>query len=256
MRKLVTMALGSPLLLPSQGPATPDSWLTWAQAAINRPRSYLTVRPQAVDWLPTIDLPLARDPVADVWAVSSLLFPDPGCWTENTGYRNEPNSGDITGRAADVGLFGPRDVGSGRFHAMVFDLSGWSTPRIQFLVEFSPEQEGDLKRLLSILATVGVGRKTADGFGAIRSWSWQDTNENPVWGPEGTVRRPVPASSLPPGVTEPRFVYSLNEARWQGVPVLCAGPPPETWHPVPWERPAPAQSASDSTDVVSATNTQ
>ncbi len=253
MRRQVTFFLASPILLPSQGPATPDSWLAWAQMALTRP-DFRAVRPQALDWVPRVDLPLSRDARADVWAVSSLIFPDPGVWVPNTGYRKDPNSGDIQGRAA--AFSSPVMVGSRRveslykqeeasntiFRAMIYDLSGWYTPRITFLVEYTPDQADRLERLLALLAAVGVGRKTADGYGAVRDWTWEGTDENPVWTPTGLPRRPIPASCVPDSLETARYVYALQEARWHGVPTLCAGPGPDTWHPTTW-RPEPLTSS-------------
>lgn len=249
MRRRVTFSLASPILLPDRGPATPDSWLAWAQVAVTRP-DFRTVRPQAVDWIADIALPVARNTRHDVWSVSSLLFPDPGVWVPNRGYRKDPNSGDLKGRAAafpipvTVGktqprhvesLYKPTEASNTIFRGMIYDLSGWYTPRIQWIVEFEPHQEHALARLLTLLAAVGVGRKTADGYGAVRDWTWTDTEEHPIWVDDNTsLRRPVPATSVPDWLGLPLYAYALQEARWLGVPTLCAGPSPEAWHPAPW----------------------
>lgn len=248
MRRRVTFFLGSPILLPNKGPATPDSWLAWAQAACLREDSR-AVLPEGSDWIETIDLPLTHDAQSGVWAVSSLEFPAPGIWVPNTGYRNGPETGALHGQAAsfpeDVivrnrpkgSLFSPKEAISGQYRAMIYDLSGWFTPRIEWIVDFTPEQETVLHRLLSILAAVGVGRKAADGYGAVRSWRWVDTTDDPVWGPDHTLRRPVPAACVPASYQAERYVYALQSTRWLDPPAICAGPPASTWHPKPWVRP-------------------
>lgn len=249
MRRRVTFHLGSPILLPNRGPATPDSWLAWAQIALTK-QDFRHVRPQAVDWVPDPVLPLLHDAQHDVWCVSSLIFPDPGVWIPNRGYRKDPNSGDLSGRAAAFALPIPvtktlekeslftHDEASGSiYRGMIYDLSGWHTPRIEWIVEFETHQAPALERLLDLLAAVGVGRKTADGYGFVRDWSWVDTADHPIWTDDhSALRRPVPAISVP-DLSLPQFVYALHGSRWSGVPTLCAGPEPDRWHPSPWVRP-------------------
>lgn len=247
MRRHVTFELGSPILLPEHGPAVPDSWLSWVHMALHRP-DYQTIRPQAVDWISNGDLPLALDPLTGVWAVSAVQFPDPGVWVPNTGYRNEANSGDLTHRAEAFSqplgndkkqsLYTSKEIGSGTFHAIVYDLSGWYTPRLTFDVACAPEQEATLERYLTILAILGVGRKVADGYGVVRRWSWEDTDGDPVWEPNGAPRRPVPLATLStPDPQGARYLYALSGTRWLGTPTLCAGPSPDSWHPKPWVEP-------------------
>ena len=256
MIRHVRFQLGSPILLPNQGPATPDSWLAWAHMTTVRP-AFRTIRPHAADWHPTIDLPLARDARADVWAVSSIQFPEPGVWVPNTGYRSEPNRGDLSHRAEAFSppvmkgqhsvesLFHSKEQSSGIYRAMLFNLSGWYTPQITFDLEFPSIHASAVQRLLDILASVGVGRKTADGYGTVRDWDWEDTDAHPVWDTQGYPRRPVPNSCVPETLEVSRYVYQLHEARWSGVPTLCAGPDADAWHPVPWSPPSPSDAMSD-----------
>jgi len=251
IRQRVTFWLGSPVLLPNQGPATPDSWLAWAQMAKDRP-AFRTIRPQARDWIVDVPLPLAHDPRTNVWSISALHFPDPGVWVSNTGYRNDGNTGDLQHHAEAFSsltrekesLYSAREQRSGIFRAMVFDLSGWFTPRFTFDVACDSEQVGALEHLLHLLAAVGVGRKAMDGYGVVRDWTWEPIESDPVWEPDGRPRRPVPAMAVPDDCTEARYVYQLAGARWLGVPTLCAGPGPEHWHPALWTPPQPAQTHS------------
>ena len=234
----VTIDWASPILMPQVGPLVPDTWLLWAQAL--RTRSGWSM-PQDPDWDPALPLPLAIDPVSGLWAVSALTFPDPGVVTANTGYRNAPNSGDLTNQ---VHLFSAKDGSSGPYHAAIYDLTGWSTPRSVFWAELAedPAAWSALEGLLTILRYSGVGRKHADGYGAIRAVHMEaDPGRSAVW-EQGQPRRPIPVHAVKTPLEAPRFVFQTAGPRWHGRAILCYGPPVETWTPRLYQKPPRASS--------------
>ncbi len=225
----ITLFFAGPILLPAIGPLVPDTALMWTQTV---DEAFQRLPQDATGWRQAIDLPLRRDILSGEWAISALTFPDPGIVSPNTGYRNDPNSGDPTGNRI---LFTDKDASSGSFHSMIYDLTSWFTPRAQFLAETPTADKTDLTRLIARLAAVGLGRKTAAGYGAIRTFTIEDAGPvNACWD-AGRPLRPVPVASLKHSLPSdvPRFLFRCAGPRWAGSAQLCYGPPVTSWHPVP-----------------------
>ncbi len=244
----ITFHMASPLLLAGIGPLVPDTWLAWAKMAV---AGTWRRNPLDPDFVPNIPLPLAIDPISGMWAISAITFPDPGVLIQDTGYRNEPNSGDVSGA---LHLFSNKEGGSGPYKAASYSLMSWFTPRLVFWAETATEADAqELKRLLRVLAAVGVGRKATDGFGTVRRVQCEpDPGVSAVWD-QNRPRRPIPVECLHGDTLDaPRMLFQTGGPRWRGAPRLCYMPDVATWHPRVYKK-APKkieQSAQDTRDTV------
>jgi hypothetical protein len=115
---------------------------------------------------------------------------------------------------------------------MRYDLTGWSTPRVQFWAD-TPDPAA-FARVLAVLAATGVGAHTRTGYGAVRAVAVDPDPACPsaVWDPDGRPRRPVPWACRPAWPADtPGGPYALAGPRWRGAATVCAFPPLATWRP-------------------------
>ncbi len=219
--------LAAPIILPETGPLTLDSALTWVSLA---DVGGALRQPGHDGWIDSPELPLWRDPVSGLWAISSVWFPDPGVYSANLGYRTSGNSGY---QFEPVSVFGAQEDSSGPFRSATYDLSAWYTPRVVFDAEIPEGSLDPFMMLLRRLAALGLGRKVRAGYGAIHHIDPPEfLNTSAVWD-HGRPRRPIPVAALRHSLDAPVIAYQVAGPRWSGPAVLCYVPDPLTWRPSP-----------------------
>lgn len=219
--------LAAPIILPEIGPLTLDTALIWMSLA---DQGGPLRQPNRDQWIESPALPLQRDPVSGLWALSSVWFPDPGVYSANLGYRTSGNSGF---QFESVSVFAAKDDGSGPFRSATYDLSAWYTPRLVFDAEIPEESFDIFLGLLRRLAALGVGRKTAAGYGAIHHIDPpQRLQRSAVWD-HGRPRRPIPVTAIRQPLDAPIITYQVKGPRWSGPATPCYVPDPLTWRPIP-----------------------
>lgn len=217
--------LAAPIILPDVGPLTLDTALTWASLAdTGGPLR----QPGWADWMNTPELPLLRDPVSDLWAISSVWFPDPGVYSTNLGYRTSGNSGY---QFAPFSVFSAKEDSSGPFRSATYNLSAWYTPRLMFDAEVPENSLNQFLALLRRLAALGIGRKVRSGYGAVHHIDPPEPlTLSAVWD-QGRPRRPIPVAALRQALDAPIIAYQVSGPRWNGPAVPCYVPDPLTWRP-------------------------